>query len=60
MWPSVEQLEAIGKIGIGMVAICAISFLFYKSLERTAREHELVERQVTALEKLVKVYSGEN
>jgi len=58
MWPSVEQIEAVGKLGGAIVGMLIIGGLFWASLQRNAEEADLIRRQVFALERIVDIYSG--
>ena len=60
-----ENIEAIGKIGISIVAIIVLGFILHTVLAENgeviaalSRQVELAERQTEALEKLVLIYSG--
>ena len=60
-----EQIEAIGKVGIGIVSIIVLGWILHTVLaenrqviDALARQVELLERQASALERLVSIYSG--
>lgn len=60
-----EQIEAVGKVGIGIVAIIVLGWILHTVLaenraviDALARQVELAERQTVALEKLVRIYGG--
>lgn len=67
-----EVVEAVGKVGIGIVSIVCLTWILYtvltqntKALDALAdqtvvaqRQADMAERQTKALERLVEVYSG--
>lgn len=73
MWPSEKQIEAIGKVGGGIVAVIALAWVLYAAInsnmtltaalsaqiELAEKQTTLAERQTQALEKLVQIYSGQ-
>lgn len=63
---SVEQIEALGKAGGAIVAILVLGWILHavitenaEVIEAYTKQIEMAERQTQALEKLVKIYSGE-
>lgn len=53
-----DTLEAAGKLGVGLVAVLGLLYLFSKSLDNQARQLDIQERQTDAIEEFLGYYTG--